>query len=366
MSFRAAPLLHRLPAGPSLRNESVDVIKEATWQTLPTVTGFAARRAIAALRKRKLPLTPLLLRASLSESNFANRQHRISATAQGKFLEYAAEAVDDSAFGLHLAEEANPHEAGLLYFVASAANDLGEALTFFERYFRIVNEAVHLKLARAPKGAVVEVSFHGLSRHSIRQNAEFGIAVILKALREVSGRKLRPTRVTFVHARNSNLREFERFFGCPVEFAAPSDRISFSRETLALPLVTGDQYLLETLQPFCDGAARERCTASGSLRALIENEVQSLLSQGKTQKQNVANSLGLSARTLSRRLAEEGTTYEEVVDQLRRSLALQYIKDPSISLGEMTWLLGYEGSTSFNHAFRRWTGHSPSAARQQT
>jgi AraC-like DNA-binding protein len=130
--------------------------------------------------------------------------------------------------------------------------------------------------------------------------------------------------------------------------------------------VTGDQYLLETLQPFCDEAARERRTAPGSLRALIENAVQSLLSQGKTQKQNVANSLGVSARTLSRRLAEEGTTYEEVVDQLRRSLALQYIKDPSISLGEMTWLLGYEGSTSFNHAFRRWTGHSPSAARQQT
>jgi AraC-like DNA-binding protein len=342
------------------------VIKDATWQTLPTVTGFAAWRAVIVLRKRKPPLAPLLQRAGLTERNFHNRQHRISAKAQGKFLEYAADALDDSAFGLHLAEEANPREAGLLYYVASAANDLGEALAFFARYFRIVNEAVHLKLARAPKGAVVEVRFHGLSRHSIRQNAEFGIAVILRALREVSGRKIRPTRMTFAHARNSSLREFERFFGCPVEFAAPSDQLSFSRETLALPLMTGDRYLLETLQPFCDEAARERRTVSGSFRALVENEVQSLLSQGKTQKQNSVKPLGLSARTLSRRLAEEGTTYEEVVDQLRRSLALQYIKDPSISLGEMTWLLGYEGSTSFNHAFKRWTGHSPSAARQQT
>jgi AraC-like DNA-binding protein len=123
---------------------------------------------------------------------------------------------------------------------------------------------------------------------------------------------------------------------------------------------------LETLQPFCDAAARVRGTASGTLRALVENEVQRSLSHGKTSKQNVAKSLGLSERTLSRRLAEEGTNYEEVVDQLRRSLALQYVKDPTISLTEMTWLLGYEGSTSFNHAFKRWTGHSPSAARQQT
>ena len=73
----------------------------------------------------------------------------------------------------------------------------------------------------------------------------------------------------------------------------------------------------------------------------------------------------LSVRTLSRRLADEGTTYAEVVDQLRRSLALQYMKDPGMSLSQMAWLLGYEGSTSFNHAFRRWTGRSPSAARTQ-
>jgi hypothetical protein len=112
-------------------HESVDVTEEATRQTLPTVIGFAARRAIVALRKRKLSLAPLLQRAGLSERNFDNHQHRISATAQGRFLEYAAEAVDDSSFGLHLAEEANPREAGLLYYVASAAKDLGEALMFF-------------------------------------------------------------------------------------------------------------------------------------------------------------------------------------------------------------------------------------------
>jgi AraC-like DNA-binding protein len=73
----------------------------------------------------------------------------------------------------------------------------------------------------------------------------------------------------------------------------------------------------------------------------------------------------MSERTLSRRLADEGTTYEELVDQLRRSLAFQYIKARSISVSQIAWLLGYEGSTSFNHAFVRWTGHSPSAVRKE-
>ena len=73
----------------------------------------------------------------------------------------------------------------------------------------------------------------------------------------------------------------------------------------------------------------------------------------------------MSARTFARRLAVEGTTYEEVVDGLRRSLALQYLKEPGMSLSQIAWLLGYEGSTSFNHAFRRWTGRSPSMARKE-
>jgi AraC-like DNA-binding protein len=71
----------------------------------------------------------------------------------------------------------------------------------------------------------------------------------------------------------------------------------------------------------------------------------------------------MSERTLSRKLTEECTTYDEIVDQLRRSLALQYIKDRGILLSETAWLLGYEGSTSFNHAFVRWTGRSPSMSR---
>ena len=171
--------------------------------------------------------------------------------------------------------------------------------------------------------------------------------------------------VTFAHLRNSNLQEFERFFGCPVEYGCASDQWSFSSETLAVPLITGDPYLLETLQPFCDHAARERNTAVGTLRSSVENELQKLLPHGKAEKQTVATALGISERTLTRRLADEGTTYDELVDQLRRSLAFQYIKAPSISFSQIAWLLGYERSTSFNHAFVRWTGHSPSAVRKE-
>jgi AraC-like DNA-binding protein len=332
---------------------------------LPSVTGFAARRAVVALRKRKVAVPPLLARVGLSKRDFVNEQHRISAVAQSKLLEYAAEALEDSAFGLHLAEQTNPREAGLLFYAASAARDVGEALTLLERYCRIVNEAVRLRLMRVPDGLVVRIDFLGLSRQDVRQNAEFGIAVLLKALREAAGRNIRPIRVAFALGRDSDLREFKRFYRCPVEFGASSDQLGFSNETLAVRLVTGDRHLLRMLRPICDEAAKTRGTAKGTLRASVETEVQRLLPSGKVSRQTIAKALALSERTLVRRLADEGMTYAEVVDQLRRSLALQYITKPGVSLSHIAWLLGYEKPTSFNHAFTRWAGHSPSAARQE-
>jgi AraC-like DNA-binding protein len=130
--------------------------------------------------------------------------------------------------------------------------------------------------------------------------------------------------------------------------------------TLGTEANEADPTLLKALELFCDAGAKARKTASNTLRAAVEKEVEKLLPQGKAQKRTVARALGISARTFSRGLAVEGTTYEEVVDQLRRSLALQYLKEPGMSLSQIAWLLGYEGSTSFNHAFRRWTGSSPS------
>jgi hypothetical protein len=236
----------------------LNVSKETGWQILPSATGVAAREAIAFLRRHNVPIDPLLEHAGVSEADIDNRQHHISAIAQAKLLEYAAEALGDDEFGLHLAKEDNPREAGLLFYVASAAENIGDAVALYARYCRIVNEAVRLKLIQSPEGVIVETKFVALPRHFAWQNTEFAIATLIKGLREMAGCDVRPTRVTFTLARNSGLAEFERFFGCPVEFSALADQFGFSNETLAIRLVTEDRYLLQTLQPICDAAAKER------------------------------------------------------------------------------------------------------------
>jgi AraC-like DNA-binding protein len=146
---------------------------------------------------------------------------------------------------------------------------------------------------------------------------------------------------------------------------APTSAIAVARHAaVEARFLTDDPKLLQALEPFCDISAKERRTAIDTLRAAVEKEVEKLLPRGKAQKKTVARALGMSARTLSRRLAVAETTYEEIVDQLRRSLALRHLKDPSMTLSQISWLLGYECSSSFSHAFRRWTGSSPSVARK--
>jgi AraC-like DNA-binding protein len=178
-------------------------------------------------------------------------------------------------------------------------------------------------------------------------------------------------RAALADARNADLPEFARFFGCPAEFGravdqgAASDMLEFSNAAVTAPLLTADPTLLKALEPFCDVGAKARRTASNTLRAAVEKEVEKLLPHGKAQKRTVAKALAMSTRTLARRLAVQETTYEEVLDQLRCSLALQHLKDPGMSLSQIAWQLGYEESTSFNHAFRRWTGRSPSEVRKR-
>ena len=123
------------------------MIAEKDRRPLPTVTGIAARLAITVLKTHNVAIAPLLQRAGFSAHDFDVPEQRISAASQGKFLEYAAEAMDDGAFGLHLAKEANPRETGLLFYVTSAATNIEEALARHRQLERMPGrrEAIFLR-----------------------------------------------------------------------------------------------------------------------------------------------------------------------------------------------------------------------------
>ena len=331
----------------------------------PTAIGFAISSALDLLKRHDVEARPLLIRAGLSEQLIGDPLRRVPAAAQARFLEHAAEVLGDGALGLHLAVAGDPRTIGLIFYVGSAAKNLGEAMALMTRYVSIADESARLTLACQADGAALDFKFVGLSRHLLREQSEFALAMAIKAIRSACGREVRPDRVRFAHVRTSGLQEFVRFFGCPVEFNTPCDQLVFSNEALALPLITADPQLLLTLRPICEAAAGAPNAMAGSVRASVESEVQRLLPQGKANLETIARALGMSARTLSRNLAAQGSAFTEILDQMRHTLALQYLKEPNLPLAQIAWLLGYEDPASFTHAFRRWVGRPPSAVRNE-
>ena len=206
--------------------------------------------------------------------------------------------------------------------------------------------------------------FSGLLRRDLRHAIEYYLATALQRRRDVACQNLRPTLVTYAHVRTAEIRRFERFFGCPVEFGAESDSLYFSKETLDLPTCGADPDLFRALQPHAEGEAKSHGFTPPPFSEAVENALFRALASGEPTAEFVAQRLALSPRTLSRRLADEGMTFPNLLASLRRRLAQQYIKEPGLSMEQIALLLGYTEVASFSHAFRRWNGVAPSSVRR--
>src|SRR5579871_3346549 len=136
-------------------------VTEIQDRSSPTTTGFAVKCAIALLERDRTPIEPILRRSGLSRDIRSQDPREVSALAQANFVEYAAEATGDSAFGLHSAELGNPRETGLLFYAVSAARTVGDGWKLLARYCRIVNESVRVDLKGQAESVTIEFGFVG-------------------------------------------------------------------------------------------------------------------------------------------------------------------------------------------------------------
>ena len=324
--------------------------------------GIAARETLRYLDRNGVDAEPLLLKAELSRSQLSEDSGGISVASKHRFLEFAAIETSDSLLGLHVAAEMDLRDAGILFYLAAASATVAEALEHLARYAGTANEAVHLEISQYKGETVLTVRPIDEHDEPRGQFSEFIALAVIRALNRSTNRDFAPSRMTFAHPRNLALREIHRILRCPVEFAQTTDSWVLPQSVMELPIASGDSHLLHILKAHADDLLSERRTATG-LRGLVENRLLSMLPSGKVQTAVVAQQLGMSARSFKRHLAQEGTSFGEVLDRLRYRLALGYLEDQRISLQQIAWLLGYSEIGAFNHAFKRWTGTSPGRAR---
>ena len=150
-----------------------------------------------------------------------------------------------------------------------------------------------------------------------------------------------------------------RFVGRKVDFDAEADEFALNVNARELPLIHADTRLNDLLLKYCEAALAERSGDRSQLRTRVENSISPLLPHGRVRVEDVARELGMSERTLARRLSDEGLNFTEILQQLRRDLAVRYLYDRKLHVSKIAWMLGFTEVSAFTHACRRWTGKTP-------
>jgi AraC-like DNA-binding protein len=304
----------------------------------------------------------LLSDVGLPAATLEDPEARVSLDVVRALYREAALRTGDVDFGLHLGERIPRGAFGLLEYAAGASATLGDALRQVVRYTRLVDQSGETHLTVEGARATFRHALPGDPEGATRHAAEFILAGMLSFARQATGVDLQPREVRFEHPAPERTAEHQRVFRAPVRFGRAENALVLEAAHLRLPLTTSDPELVVLL----DRHAREllaRLPEPHSFADRLRHELLPHLAEGEPRMDEVARRLHVGARTLQRRLSEEGTHFREVLDSLRRELALRHVREGAPSLSELGFLLGFQEPSAFHRAFRRWTGTTPSAWR---
>lgn len=299
----------------------------------------------------------------LDPSLLGDADNRIPYSQIVELYETAARLTGDDAFGLHLSERTSAKVFDLLGYVLLNSPTLGEAIGRIVRYHSIWTDGAGYELEMKDKRARLGYQYVNLDAELSRHDCEMTLAITLRFARLATGVDWTPLEVNFKHAAPADTSEHRRIFRSPVHFSRPVNEIIFDPSLLNLPIVEADAALCAVL----DRHAEELLTKVPR-RGGFADEVRSLLFEslngGDASLEAVAQHLGTSPRTLQRKLKEEGTTHQDLLDEIRRDLSKRYLIEPQMAICEVAYLLGFSEPSAFHRAFRRWTGITPKEYRR--
>ncbi len=278
-------------------------------------------------------------------------------------LDAAEQATGDRFLGLHLAAGFPRGAYGMLEFSCRSAPTVRAALVRIVRYIGLLNELVTVSFEEQGGLGIVEQRIARAPLCVGRHGNEFFVATVLLGARALSGASCTPEQVWFAHPQPDDVSELLALLGTThVRFGAAGNGMTLSPAVLDLPLATSDPPLLSLLDRQAEQALAGSPAASG-LVGLVRRRIRATLGEAPPTLEAVAEALRLSSRTLQRRLADEGTRFNALLDEVRHELAREYVGDARRPLGEIAYLLGYAELSPFLRAFKRWTGRTPGELR---
>jgi AraC-like DNA-binding protein len=334
------------------------------WPGEGTVLTVSSRALLAACDRLGVDSEAMLRAVGIQRRTLEDPDARLQGSEAAALWAKAYELSGDPVLSLHAAEACPIGAYKVIDYIASNARTVGEAFRYSTRYFPLINTAVRLSIDESGDPVTFDVEGEGGPAGVSRPYAEYCLAVFVLHVRGATGVPFAMRRVTFTHRLPPDLREHERIFGCPVRFEEEHNRLVLDRSAWEAPtrgaqpgvlgvLVEHADLLLSRLPRGPDLIERTRHAIGGRLRG------------GDPSLEGVARELGMSERSLQRHLRELGYTYNALADEVREATARLYLEQPDMALAEIGYLLGFADQSTFNRAFKRWTGCTPREARTQ-
>lgn len=296
----------------------------------------------------------------------AARDDRIPVMVFADIWQKALDCTSDTNFGLHFGQSSSvTRSSGILYPVMINCPTLHAALEKQARYHNLVTDFIQLHLEDVENETILYWETADDSLPMERHLVESIFCSLVITLNEVSRNTLQINEIHFVHPTPTDISEYEQVFHCPLKFNQARPAIIFDASSLAEPLILANPQLLERFEQ----VAREMQVQQSSTKQWTDQvaaNIRQILMQGdKPQLSDASAALHISTRQLQNKLSDEGSSYQEVMDDTRKSMALDYLRNPQLSVCQIAFLLGFSEQSTFNHAFKRWTGQTPGVYRKK-
>jgi AraC-like DNA-binding protein len=300
----------------------------------------------------------LIEAAGLQGVDLSDGDARVSTSTQVALWQLIAKGVSDPGFGVRMGASANIRDAGLLGYVMRYSATLESALGRLVRYGRVLNDAVESTLEHPDSQHVAISQTHPELGIGLPLAIDYRLAALLAACRQITGVEIVPSEVSFAYEMRASTIEHARFFRCPLRFGEHRSRLVFAERDMHLPVRQGDETLAAYLSDYADQVLRS-LVSGHSVSERVRSAIWNALSDGRPTLPRIASELQMPPRTLQRRLAHEGTSIQHEVEEIRKGMAMALVRDRTVSIDEVAFLLGYPEPSTLFRSFKRWTGMTP-------
>ena len=323
----------------------------------PTYFSPAISLTLRLVRSHNIDPEPLLEKLGIDSKQLTDPNARFDVDKVNKFFWNIADLISDPNFALQAGNYWHPSQLGVLGYAWLTSSSLRTGFNRLIRFTDMLNNELRIELEESDDGVAVSQWFVEKAKVP-RFRIDSAMSVLMAMIRSNTDYDFQPESVTFTYAEPEDSSAYHHIFKCPIHFGMKHNAIIISAAEADKPrecsntqlALLNDQLLIEYMAKLDKNNIVER------VKLAVINE----LGSGHFSDITISESLHMSQRTLQRRLEDNGTTFKILVNEIRQELADKYLNDSSLSLTEISFMLGFSEMSAFSRAFKRWSGRSPS------